>query len=225
MGRLRYTSSIMKDHLRSLEMIPQEPILMRLGGRPIVPGLHVSTPGTAFTVDLTRAANDSTRAYILKTQLDSFESMEDGIAARDGEVIDLGDIPSLIATGDKGFSTNLDDNSMHDIFTVHNGMFQPSRISTDENTPHDMTFDELKILISVKTGLTPEELKGISGTVIADKVSMRNRQNRAYYGIEVDNMVATISSNTFSIFFVDRNDFWRVPTQEDFRQHLLQRKP
>ncbi len=216
-----------KDHLHlPMEgLLPKNPVVLRLGGIPLNPGLHRSTAGAAFEFRFSEAANESTRAYVLKTPLSEYLPAHDAISQRDGEQVDLGDIPSTISAGEKGFETSLETDAMYDVFVVHNDQLTPTRISTGENTPTGMTFDEVKLLLAVKLGLTPAELTGILGAVIADKLNMRNRNELAHFGLQVDNLVATISQQPFGMFFVDRDDFWKVPTREEFREHLLGKKP
>lgn len=223
---LSYNSTIMKDSVQPpVEgLLSQSPVVLRLGETPLNPGLHRGNAGTAFEVRFSEAANASTRAYVLRTPLGEYVPAHDAISQRDGELVDLGDIPSMISGGEQGFETSLDANAMYDVFVVHNDQLTPTRITTGENAPTGMTFDEVKLLLAVKVGLSPEELTGISGTVIADKVNMRNRNELAHFGLQVDNLVATISQQPFGMFFVDRDDFWKVPTREEFRESLLGKK-
>ena len=206
-------------------LLPKDPVLLTLGGAPLRPGLHSSVAGTAFELKFSEIANASTRAYVLRTPLNDYLPAHEAIPQRDGKQVDLGDIPSMISSGESAFGVSLEGESLYDVFVVHNDQMTPTRVSTGADTPTGMTFDEVKLLLAVKVGLSPEELIGVSAAVIADRFNMRNRNELAHFGLQVDNLVATISQQQpFGMFFVDRNDFWKVPTKEEVREHLVRKK-
>lgn len=205
---------------------PQSPVLLKLNGSLLPPGLHYAEAKNTFELKFSETANLSTAAYVLKTPLDEYVHAHDAIPQRDGENTDLGNISSIIHSGKNPIELSLDTRSLYDVFVVHNDQMTPTRISTGEkDEATGMTFDEMKLLLAIRVGLSPEELIGVFATVIADRWNMINRNELAHFGLRIDNLVATISQQQmFGMFFVDRNDFWRVPTSKEFREHLLQRR-
>lgn len=223
----RYTSILMKDTRQPPveELHPKDPVALSLKGVPILPGLHRGEAGSVLEIKFSEAANQSTRAYVLKTPMKEYIPGYEAIAQKDGGEVDIGDIPSMVFDGSDTFTAPLEEDSLLDVFVVHNDQITPTRVSTTEEPATSMTFDEVKLLLAIRTGLSPKDLSGVSATVIADKVHMRNRNELAYFGLRIDHLIATISQQQlFGMFFVDRNDFWKEPTRKEFREHLLQNK-
>lgn len=217
----------MKDVMQSGKegLFPQDPVTFTLGEFSLQPGLHYSEAGTPFELKFTEAANASTHAFVLRTPLSEYIPAPEAISRRDGEQVDLGEIPSMISSGKNPVDFSLEPDSVYDVFVVHNDRMTPTRISTAEDAPSEMTFDEVKLLLGIIVRLSPEELRGIPASVIADKFKMRNRRELAHFGLQIDNIVATISQQQlFRMFFVDKEDFWKEPTREEVREHLLRKK-
>ncbi|MBP9716795.1 MAG: hypothetical protein KBD51_02510 [Candidatus Levybacteria bacterium] len=205
--------------------MPTDAVKISFDGNPLIlrPGIIKAPVGAPLELRFSDVANDTTRAYLVKTPISDYESVFDAILRRDGEAIDLGEIPSMLSSGNTDLEVQTEEDTVYDIFLTHNEQVSFARIVTGDEVGV-ITFDELKLLVSIYTQIPPDELAGIKGRVIADELSVINRQDLAYFGIQVDDLVATISTRTpFKLLFVDKTGFRRDLSRDDFRSHLLQK--
>ena len=79
---------------------------------------------------------------------------------------------------------------------MYNGTkLDPVRITSGTNIGSDrLTLDEVQLLMILRAGFKPEDLMGINATVVHDDHNLRNRREFLYYGFQVGNVVASIST-------------------------------
>lgn len=200
---------------------PTDAVKIIIDGNPLVlsPGIIHSQVGIPLELRFTDVANDTTRAYLVKTPLSDYESVYDAIQRRDGEEVDLGEVPSMLSAGKTNLEVQTEEDTVYDIFLTHNEQVSLARIVTGDEVGV-ITFDELKLLIAISTQIPPDELAGIKGTVVAETSVIGF--DLAYFGIQVDDLVATISTRAaFKLLFVDKTGSRWDLTKDDFRDHLL----
>ncbi len=144
--------------------------------------------------------------YVIRTPLADYMPDHDAIPQRNGEVVDLGVIPTLAYSNVQRAEFPLESDSLYDLWYVHGSKFDPARITTGQDTtPHRLTLDEVQLMVILRAGFKPEDVEGINATVIHDGNQLRNRTEFLYYGFQVGEVVASISTQrVFGMHYAKR---------------------
>ncbi|MBI3342402.1 hypothetical protein HY024_04745 [Candidatus Curtissbacteria bacterium] len=201
-------------------------------------GLTILLDGAPFGQDTTNArpssnlqisvspeiAPERARFFVVKTPLVQYVPDFQDIQARDGEVVDLGQVDGLMEQENRSLTTVLEPDSIYDIFYICDRMLTPYRLTTsDEPRPSRLTLDEIKIMLAIMTDMNLGDLNGVKATVIAGALHLRNRSQFFAYGFRIGSLNITVSTlDEHSIFFTDSSDILRLVSNEDMRAHLEQ---
>jgi len=151
--------------------------------------------------------------YVLMTPLAQYVPDYEAIPRRNGEVVDLGNIPTLAYSGVQRVTLQLDADTLYDLWYIHHSYkFDPARITTGKSPiPQRRTFDEVQLMLILNSGFKPEDVVGVNATVVHDGVHLRNSSEYLYYGLQVGKVAANISTqNIWVMFYTQRT--WNIQT-------------
>ncbi|RJR14723.1 hypothetical protein C4579_04395 [Candidatus Microgenomates bacterium] len=162
--------------------------------------------------------------YIFTTPLSAYLEDHQAVFIYDREQTNLGVLPSLTHMEQKEIDLVLEKDCLYDIFYPHGSKLDPVRITTGKaEKPQSLTLDETKFLLAVQIGKRPKDLAGIEATIVADKNQLINHFQYRFYGLQVGDLVATLSRrNIWELILVDRKDFWREVRPQEFAEYLEQ---
>lgn len=134
--------------------------------------------------------------YVVRTPLADYIPDHEAIPRRNGEVVKLGVIPTLAYSGIQRVEFRLDADTLYDLWYLHHGMkLDPVRITTGKDRiPKRLTLDEVQLLIVLCAHFKPEDVAGINATIIHDGTTLRNPLEYLCYGLQVGEIVASIST-------------------------------
>lgn len=175
-----------------------EELDVKIAGQPFRPDITGFKSGDALEARVSDEAFSKYGGfYVIRTPLAEYLPDYKAIQRRNGQIIDLGIIPTLIFNGVQSVEFQLDDNTLYDIWYVHSSRFDPVRITTgDGQMPHRSTLDEVHLMMLLRAGIKPEEAEGVHATIIHDSNLLRNRREFLYMGLQVGEVVASISTQS-----------------------------
>lgn len=212
-------------------MNSKEELSVTVNGIPVDYGIPTHQAG-----DVLRAwvSNEAYSTYgglhVVKTPLSEYVPDHEAIKARDGEILDLGDIPTLVAGNVQQAEFHLGEDEIWSIFYLQRGsMLDNKRVITRlEGESHwRLTLDEIKMMVAFHAGFRPEDLRGTNAQVIYDGLHLYNRQQFLHYGLRIGGIVATITNNDpFRLLLVhaDRNRFFDRVTPQMLTDELNKQK-
>jgi hypothetical protein len=145
--------------------------------------LHLYTDGRVLTAEVTPRSEwteavrggivEPVHLYLFRTPASNYIALEQEIRAMTDQETAMGDIPTLEEYKKDRISTDLQRESLYDIFSVGQGPLENrfitggGRISTQEDlVPPNLTLDELKLLALEDLNLTPDDAKNAIARII-----------------------------------------------------------
>ena len=197
-----------------------------------VNGLHLERPFGNFPPGCLlegtlpeEAASSSSGIYVVETPLDQYYSAREAIERQDGAEIDLGDLNTVTQRGVQRFELRVKHGVLYDCFNLHSQTFLDTArmVGGLQIPPNELTLEEVTLLMVVKSGFSLDQVKGVKATVIADKVHLYNRNQLLHFGLQVGDMVATLSSQSnFGLVhsYKDRSRLFDLVSDRMFANNL-----
>lgn len=162
--------------------------------------------------------------YLVETPINQYQADFEAIQSQDGAEIDLGELPTVSERGVERFSTTMVSDVLYDSFNLHSGLHLDSArlLCGVQKPPSRLTLEEIALLVVLKSDLNLDQVKGVKARVIGDKVHLYNRQQLLHYGLQVGEMVATITQSPFGLIYTHKDParFFEEVTNEMFANNL-----
>lgn len=158
-------------------------------------------PGARLRVSISdEIASKEGGFYLFETPLSAYQSDLNYLTRHAGQVISLGDMPTLskYRRGLRTMSLELGQDELYDIMFLYGKnreTVDSARLSTGSFVPDRMTIDEMKLFIIRRSGLDVDDVKNGKAKIIYKKNGIKETKFEPILGLQIGTAIVSVSQN------------------------------